>query len=94
MHAPDALRAGRERRHALEGCTVHVRGIGAAGCDSEVELREAFARFGPFVQCTVRPRTDDAGNNTSWALVTLGDGETKAAALSQSPVVGAFTTRY
>ena len=54
------------------GCTLHVRGING-DFETEEGLRQAFSAYGKFSSALVRQRTDEVGNNTSWALVTMGD---------------------
>jgi hypothetical protein len=51
------------------GCTLHVRGING-DFETEEGLRQAFSAYGKFSSALVRHRTDEVGNNTSWALVT------------------------
>lgn len=61
---------------------LHVRGIGADGWDgtpdgkgdyeNEAALKMLFQPFGDFRQATIRHRITD-GQNTSWALVTMGN---------------------
>ena len=53
-------------------CTLHVRGVGGK-YESAEALKKTFSKFGKFVTATIRHRQDEAGNNTSWALVTMGD---------------------
>ena len=74
---------------------LHVRGIGVHGWDGTPEgrgtyenegaLRELFKRFGVFRGATIRHRVKD-GENTSWALVTMGDEFAVERALS-APMV-------
>ena len=80
---------------------MHVRGIGVDGWDgtqhglgtyeSEEALREIFSEFGRFEQATIRHRIID-GENTSWALVTMGDVEGVEKALA-APSVMAGTSQ-
>ena len=61
---------------------LHVKGIGVDGWDgtpdgkgdyeSEEALKLMFGVFGSFKQATIRHKISD-GENTSWALVTMGD---------------------
>lgn len=53
-------------------CTLHVRGVGG-DFESAETLEKAFSKYGKFLTATIRHREDEAGNNTSWALVTMGD---------------------
>jgi hypothetical protein len=82
---------------APEGTQIHVRGVGVHGWDgtpngegefeSEDALGKIFSAFGVFVQATVRHRIDaGTGENTSWALVTMGDTAAADRALG-APVV-------
>lgn len=61
---------------------IHVRNIGDV-CQTENELRVVFSKFGHFVRANVRIRYDEDGNNTSWALVTLGNPEAARKALRE-----------
>jgi hypothetical protein len=61
---------------------LHVREVGDV-CQSEDELRVVFSKFGPFVRAMVRDRADEEGNNTSWALVTMGNPEAAKKALRE-----------
>jgi hypothetical protein len=78
---------------------VHVRGIGVDGWDgtpdgvgtyeNSAALREIFSRFGDFKQATIRHRVV-GDQNTSWALVTMGDAaavDKALAAHSKSPIL-------
>ena len=75
---------------------IHVRGIGIGGWDgteggvgryeNEAALQEIFGAFGTFVQATIRHRIED-GQNTSWALVTMGDAESVDRALAAPSVM-------
>ena len=75
---------------------LHVRGIGVHGWDGTPEgrgtyenegaLRELFKRFGVFRSATIRHRVED-GENTSWALVTMGDEIAVERALSAPTVM-------
>jgi hypothetical protein len=80
-----------------EGTQIHARGVGVHGWDgtpdgegefeSEDALGKIFSAFGVFVQATVRHRIDaGTGENTSWALVTMGDTAAADRALG-APVV-------
>jgi hypothetical protein len=66
--------------------SIHVRNIGDV-CQTEDELRVVFSKYGHFVRAMVRIRYDDDGNNTSWALVTLGTAEAAKKALRAEVVV-------
>ena len=55
---------------APDGFKLHVRGVGGR-LENEEKLKQLFKQFGRVVQATVRHREDEAGNNTSWALVTM-----------------------
>ena len=80
---------------------IHVRGIGVDGWDgteegvgryeNEESLEEIFGAFGTFIQATIRHRIAD-GQNTSWALVTMGDLESVDRALA-APAVMAGTNK-
>ena len=85
----------------VEGRQLHVRGIGVDGWDgttegfgtyeSEEALRKIFSEFGEFEQATIRHRIT-GGQNTSWALVTMGDVAAVEKALA-APSVMAGSTR-
>ena len=70
---------------AGERTTLHVRGIGGptqerGKFESVDALRELFQQYGEFIDATVRHRIDrKTGENTSWALVTMGDAAAAAA---------------
>ena len=78
------------------GFQLHVRGCGVHGWDGTTEgkgtyedervLAALFSQFGTCHSCTVRHRIEDTadgeGENTSWALVTMGDKESVDAALA------------
>lgn len=67
---------------ASPSAMLHVRGIGNDGWDgtpdgkgdyeNEAALKTLFQPFGDFRQATIRHRIED-GQNTSWALVTMGN---------------------
>ena len=79
---------------------IHVRGIGVEGWDgtedgvgsfeNEEALQEVFTPFGVFLKATIRHRIQD-GQNTSWAVVTMGDASSVDRALSKPVVVGNTT---
>ena len=50
---------------------LHVRGVGGE-YEREGVLEATLSRFGHVIHATIRHRVDEAGNNTSWALVTMG----------------------
>ena len=85
-----------ERRAEQAEQQIHVRGIGIDGWDgteggvgryeNEAALQEIFGAFGTFVQATIRHRIED-GQNTSWALVTMGDAESVDRALAAPSVM-------
>ena len=58
-------------QNQLDNCTVQVRGIGGGVCDSEKQLRKAFAKYGKFVQSTIKKNNDDP--ELTWALVTMSE---------------------
>ena len=64
------LTAGFAKQHDL-GCQLHVRGIGDL-FESEEALIEMFSYFGEVKLAVVRHRTTEEGENTSWAIVTMG----------------------
>ena len=73
--------------------TLHVGNIGglyradnstAFALSSEPALRAVFQQFGHFDRASVRLRVDSDGNNTSWALVTMGDKESADRALAMA----------
>eukprot|EP01047_Picozoa_sp_COSAG01_P049326 COSAG01_NODE_4882_length_4653_cov_5.709550_4_plen_226_part_00 len=60
---------------------LHVRGVGGHGgaYEDEVKLAELFGKHGAVHQVTIRHREDaHSGENTSWALVTMGSAEAGA----------------
>ena len=73
---------------AGERTTLHVRGIGGptqepGKFESVDALRELFQQYGEFIDATVRHRIDSkTGENTSWALVTMGDAAAAARVLA------------
>ena len=79
---------------------IHVRGVGVEGWDgteegrgvyeSDEALEEIFEVFGPYVRATIRHRVKN-GQNTSWALVTMGDAESVARALAAPRVMAGDT---
>lgn len=63
---------------AEEPTMLHVRGVGGHGgaYEDEVKLTELFGKHGAVHQVTIRHREDaHSGENTSWALVTMGSAE-------------------
>ena len=79
---------------------IHVRGVGVEGWDgteegrgvyeSDEALEEIFEVFGPYVRATIRHRVQN-GQNTSWALVTMGDTESLDRALAAPRVMAGDT---
>jgi hypothetical protein len=67
---------------------LHVRGVGPTSEDALVAL---FAQHGECVQVTVRRREDAAGNDTSWALVTMATSAGADTALQSGVSVGMKT---
>ena len=54
--------------------------------ESDEALEEIFEVFGPYVRATIRHRVKN-GQNTSWALVTMGDAESVDRALAAPSVM-------
>ena len=79
---------------------IHVRKIGMEGWDgkedspgryeNEASIKEIFAPFGDCLQATIRHRIQD-GQNTSWALVTMGDKAAVERALRSQPLFAGET---
>jgi hypothetical protein len=66
--------------------SLHVRGIGGV-LQSEDKLRSFFGRFGSMLSAKIRVREDEAGANTSWAMVTLNSPDAAARALAARPLM-------
>ena len=58
--------------------------------ESDEALEEIFEVFGPYVRATIRHRVKN-GQNTSWALVTMGDAESVNRALAAPRVMAGDT---
>ena len=64
------------------GSQIHVRGVGGA-LEVKAALVSVFVQFGPVVATSVRHRIDEeTGENTSWALVTMGRRESAEAVMA------------
>ena len=85
VQALSDLKDKRESSASNDNCTLHVRGVGGELEDDE-NIGHFFSQFGLFKRATVRHRTDEAGNNTSWALVTMMDKESTQRVLAARPV--------
>ena len=70
MHAPDVLAQGRELADQIQNCTIHVRNIGTAACDTDAGLNDAFGQFGDVVQTSIRKRIKKKGTKKNSQIVS------------------------
>ena len=64
---------------------LHVRGVGSS---TDRELVHIFGQHGACLQATVRRKQDSAGNDKSWAIVTMADEAGSEAALAATTRIG------
>ena len=64
---------------------LHVRGVGSS---TDRELVGIFGQHGACLQATVRRKQDSAGNDKSWAIVTMADEAGSEAALAATTRIG------
>eukprot|EP01047_Picozoa_sp_COSAG01_P047214 COSAG01_NODE_4491_length_4978_cov_17.492109_1_plen_836_part_10 len=84
----------QRKMRMMEKSTLHVRRIGICECSYDL-VKKKFEQYGKVMDIQI-PKREDAGIDTSWALVMLGtaDAARKAMKAENEKAEGLLVTRY